>query len=154
MCAACARPRGAFFFLSTHPPPDPGVRPAAGGRACRSPSGSPRTSCPPAFLFGPEPRPPPRRGHRSGVLFPGQGNLWGEPSVPRNRLVPSALAMLRSRSGDPPVSRRRPGKAPRSVFPKGDVPPSCPPPKGLAPLGADLPNTHIPAHPAPPPSAV
>lgn len=48
------------------------------------------------------PRPPPRRATPGeGGLFPGQGDLWGEPGVARNRLSPCALAMPRAPPGTP-----------------------------------------------------
>lgn len=94
MCAACARPPAREGGLARpHPPPDHPW----------SPSGSSRSSCPPAFLFGPLPATSSTPGHPwgGGGLFPGQGDLWGEPGVARNRLSPCALAMPRAPPGTP-----------------------------------------------------
>lgn len=85
MCAACARPRGAFALptrLLTR------VRPVAGGRASPSPSGSPPYFLPSRLPLRPSTSTSHSPGHHSGVLFPGQGDPWGEPSVARSRLVP------------------------------------------------------------------
>lgn len=77
MCAARARPARGFVFLFFFLiPPLPRLltplrAPASrfGGRASPAPSGSSRTSCCPAFLFGPLPRPPPRRATAPGYCF-------------------------------------------------------------------------------------
>lgn len=145
MCAACARPRGAFALptrLLTR------GRPAAGGRASPSPSGSPRTSCPPAFLFGPLPRPPTRRATTQGYCFRvrvtcGESLAWLGAGL---SLSPRYAALTHGRAACELPTRKSPTF---SLSPKGNVRSSCPPSTGPAPLGADLPNSQIPAHPAP-----
>lgn len=84
VCGLRAPARG---FFSTHPPPDLGL-------ACGWwPRFLVTLWVAPYFLPSRLPLRPSTstshlQGHHSGVLFPGQGDLWGEPSVARNRLVP------------------------------------------------------------------
>lgn len=141
MCAARALPPARGFSLPTRPltPARPGPsRPAAFAVTLR---------VVPYFLPSRLPlRPSPSTSHtpgpHSGVLFPGQGAPWGEPSGAGSRLDREP-SLCSARAWEPAC-----GKAPRSVLPKGNVPPSCPPATGLAPLGPELPNVQIPAHPA------
>lgn len=143
VCGLRAPARG---FFSTHPPPDP-VRPAAGGRASRSPSGSPRTSCPPAFLFGPLPRPPTRRATTLGYCFRvrvtcGESRAWlgtGSSLSPRYAAVPHGR----------PAWELPTRKNPTFSLSQGQCAAFLPSSTGLAPLGADLPNIQTPSHPAP-----
>lgn len=84
MCAACARPRGAFS-LPTRLLTRSGLRLVAALPG--HPLGRPVLPALPPFssaLYLDLPLP----SHHSGVLFPGQGDLWGEPSVAWNRFVP------------------------------------------------------------------
>lgn len=121
MCAACARPRGAFSLptrLLTW------VWPAAGGRASSSPSGSPRTSCPPAFLFGPLPRPPTCRATTQGYCFRVRVTCGESPAWPGTglSLSPRYAALTHGR----PACELPTRKSPTFRLPKGQCATSLP----------------------------
>lgn len=145
VCGLRAPARG---FCSTHPPPDPG---SACGWWPRFPVTFWVT---PYFLPSRLPLRPSTStshspGHHSGVLFPGQGDPWGEPSVARSRLVPvPSLCCAHARESR--LCAADPEKPHVQSSPQGQCAVFLPSlSTGLAPFGADLPNIQIPAHPAP-----
>lgn len=121
MCAARARPRGASLPLSS---PYPNPTPGFGGYHLPFPSGpspSPRTSRPPTFLFTPPPgSPPPPPIATLGYCFRVRGTFRMKELRLGVGPGPAALAMPRSRVGDPPAGRRP--ETPRST-PRGEIRP-------------------------------
>lgn len=77
MSVCGSRVLGRGFPLPT-PIPTPALASGASSGLRRGPSASSRTSCPPTFLFALPPDLPRSLTAASGVLFPGQGDLWGE----------------------------------------------------------------------------
>jgi hypothetical protein len=145
VCSTCARPRGAFLSLSS---PRPQPQPSG----CSLPF--PRqflclrlaSHFPPFHLpFRCSTRPFPTPDRHSGVLFPGQGDLWGEQSATRNGAGPcnpghAALLQGSSACGAPAreiprlqfrTEGYRPGLAalawPTSLASLGQIPPQSPP---------------------------
>lgn len=143
VCGPRAPARG---FYSTHPPPDPAPACGRWPRFPGHPLGRPVLPALPLFssaLYLDLPlAEPPLWGYcfRVRVTY-GESRAW-------LGTRPCPLAMLLSRTGDPPGSCR-PGKAPRSFLPKGNVSPSCPPLRASHLSGPICPNIQTPSHPAP-----
>lgn len=141
MCAARARPRGAFSLPTRLLTP---VGPAAvPGHSL----GRPVLPAPPAFLLGPLPRPLARRAGTRGYCFRvrvtcGESPAWRGTGL---AVYPRRAALTHGT----PACELPTRNSPTSSLPQGSVPPSCLPSTGLAPLGPEPPNIHIPAHPAP-----